>query len=1023
MAWYLKKLSSRFHCRVEVLEVDIRNGKRYNLAQPKVQQRWLSFIRQGRAAALLVTPPCSTFSRAPWANDGGPFPLRSSQCLRGFPWNSPKRREKAELGNNLADFAYEAMEAQLLQGKPAVMEQPEDLGAPRRPRVPGHRPGSMWQFAQHRQLLDLPGVRSVALAQLDFGTPSPKPTRLLHLLPGDTHPCMYEGLPQLDDEGKYMGPLPKKQGEQLIGKVGSEFKTAASAAWPPSLCEWVATQFLTAFQMNRATGGGQDQEETRKRKCEETGKRTLEGKEGNGSEKIRKVEQGDPPVIDPSSPPVKGGTGRARECSWKGHKVAFHDGGCLLSPGRWDRKRRWHPTGERWDGFRKRLRTLVLEKAGGETNLERECFSMARGAQGCKLVQDEDLLQSLRSEMGVFIGSPEAADEISPGQPFRLELMKRVLEEAGDGDCGFLEEAKEGFVVGVLHPMPRTPAAFEQQVEWSLQDDPTGGYALEKKNYPSAGEHEEHLRAHLEGEVEEGLVERMTRGDFERTFGENRAISALAVLVEDELTGKKRVIHDGSHEVRVNHRIKCQDKLRMPGGREKRYLLAQFEEERAVAFSMIGDFGKAHRRFKYRRDEQGFLGCVVTSDDGWVYVNKVGTFGVASTPYWWGRLSGSLVRLAHYLLGPSVPLELLLYADDLEALGLGPEGRKGLVMVFCYLAALGSPFKWSKQRGGLVTEWIGLTTNYGSYAFGLSEKRSSWLVSWIDDLLKNKEIEPREFAAVVGRLSFSSTALPWEKPFLGPLYTWSAAIRDQRGKVVTPWAILIIMDWIGDRLRTGGRMEKVKKEEEMCEGPVIYTDARASDEDACLGGYLAVSEDLKECPWFSIDVDETLAPWLKVRSSPKRVIAALELLATIIAIKLWGHQIGKRSRAKMKAFTDNRGNAFALVRGMSTKFPLTVLLMELAEELRVEDRRMDLEWVRRDSNIEADELSNGNWSRFDPSRRAVFDPRIHKWKVLEKMQRKSQELYEELKKMKQEKSTAKLVSGRKTKKAKVLAKW
>ena len=82
----------------------------------------------------------------------------------------------------------------------------------------------------------------------------------------------------------------------------------------------------------------------------------------------------------------------------------------------------------------------------------------------------------------------------------------------------------------------------------------------------------------------------MSRPEFEQRFGEERAVAALAVLVEDEITGKRRVIHDGSHGVRVNHRIRCQDKLRMPGGREKRFLLNRFRRARDVVFSLIGDW-------------------------------------------------------------------------------------------------------------------------------------------------------------------------------------------------------------------------------------------------------------------------------------------------------------------------------------------------------------------------------------------------------------------------------------------------
>ena len=43
--------------------------------------------------------------------------------------------------------------------------------------------------------------------------------------------------------------------------------------------------------------------------------------------------------------------------------------------------------------------------------------------------------------------------------------------------------------------------------------------------------------------------------DFKAKYGEHRAIAALAVIVEDESVGKKRMIHDATIGVRVNHRI------------------------------------------------------------------------------------------------------------------------------------------------------------------------------------------------------------------------------------------------------------------------------------------------------------------------------------------------------------------------------------------------------------------------------------------------------------------------------------
>ena len=213
-----------------------------------------------------------------------------------------------------------------------------------------------------------------------------------------------------------------------------------------------------------------------------------------------------------------------------------------------------------------------------------------------------------------------------------------------------------------------------------------------------------------------------------------------------------------------------------------------------MVFSLIGDFGKAHRRFKYIRAEQGFLACRVNEEENAIYVNRVGTFGIASTPYWWGRLSAALMRLGHVLLGPA-PIEALLYADDLETMGVGKEGRRCQVLLFVLLAAFGSPFKWKKQRGGLVTEWIGLTTDYGSYSLGLSERRAGWLVDWIGRVCQRKLVWPGEFASCLGRLGFAATALPWEKPFLGPLYTWEQQSASRRVRLWCPGRFC--PSWIG----------------------------------------------------------------------------------------------------------------------------------------------------------------------------------------------------------------------------------
>ena len=77
-------------------------------------------------------------------------------------------------------------------------------------------------------------------------------------------------------------------------------------------------------------------------------------------------------------------------------------------------------------------------------------------------------------------------------------------------------------------------------------------------------------------------MEKMSPDTFKKRFGDNTAIAALAVIVEDEEKDKKRLIHDATHGVRVNRRIKCRDKLRAPGAREKKQLLLEAMDKKAL---------------------------------------------------------------------------------------------------------------------------------------------------------------------------------------------------------------------------------------------------------------------------------------------------------------------------------------------------------------------------------------------------------------------------------------------------------
>ena len=70
-------------------------------------------------------------------------------------------------------------------------------------------------------------------------------------------------------------------------------------------------------------------------------------------------------------------------------------------------------------------------------------------------------------------------------------------------------------------------------------------------NYGSVEDRRDFARAKFEGDVKEGLMAKMSPGEFLERYGEHTAIAALAVIVEDEALDKKRIIHNATHGVRV----------------------------------------------------------------------------------------------------------------------------------------------------------------------------------------------------------------------------------------------------------------------------------------------------------------------------------------------------------------------------------------------------------------------------------------------------------------------------------------
>ena len=981
-------------------EIDILRTRKHDLTKKAFSQKLLDKIKSNCYTAVLGSPPCDTYSRVKFANRNGPRPSRTAAWRRGFPWLKGNSKRLVQLANTLTDFTWSAakLQAKLVPGL-LLLEFPEDLGAVSHGSMQGVIPASFWQYEDLNEVLKLENTTTVAVHQADYGAPYLKPTRLLFKGVPSSTGKFFRGLPRFDNLGYYTGPLPRRnasqEGLKTLARRSTDkgFRTSGTAAWPPKLCEWIAKSLDESVIFCSIESGDQVALATEEK---------FQGRE---------EDREDFPITAAVPDHWIGGIGPPRTTYALGKYFNYNDGAGLTSPGRWDKHCRVFPQGKCWDQLREKMLSVLINaklpdgSTVGSSGIQKILLQLACTPK-TDVFRTEWVLEG-RSVLRQWIAGrcgdfDQSVVDIEPGQPFCLYLLHFLLREMKDADYVLFDTLRQGVTAGILSPLPRTPALYEEQVRWRLCEDPLCHGIREAENYSSLADHLEEVEEQFRQEEKEGFMIEMEDAAVKEKYGDRFAISPLAVLVEGP--GKIRVIHDGTHKTRINHRIRCRDKLRSPGVREKHLQLRQNRQNGVIPISILADFSKAHRLVKILEQEWGMLGCKLRPGTTWL--NRVGTFGVGSAAYWWSRLSGGLMRFVYGICGKEWSFEALLFADDLDFEAESEKERIAVVFALFLLIVVGAPMKAAKFRGGFRVQWIGLFFDNKSYSLGLSPARAGWLVNWIRDKLKEGRVHVREMAGGLGRINFAATALYHERAWLGPIYSWtSAVLRANKAVVDIPWGIRLFLHWIARRLESGGELmtaPEIPKED----GDWFRSDAKAEGGRATIGAWETKGgKPAKECRWFYLELLKEEADWVfSKENDPGRVIAALELLGTLLSLILFDIRADslRSGGCSVTGMTDNLGNSFAVSKGMSTKFPLAPLLIELNEQLRCRNLDLRLTWVRRDSNVEADAITNQDFSVFDESKRIhVSYPEI-KWLVLGEVMKASKEIFDQVTLQRQE---------------------
>ena len=160
-----------------------------------------------------------------------------------------------------------------------------------------------------------------------------------------------------------------------------------------------------------------------------------------------------------------------------------------------------------------------------------------------------------------------------------------------------------------------------------------------------------------------------------------------------------------------------------------------------------------------------------------------------------------------------------------------------------------------------------------------------------------------------------------------------------------------------------------------------------------------------EVLWFSIRLTPESAPWAYAKGDPYKVVMSLEAIASLCGIMLLGtealQQKGSpaalRAAVSVSGMGDSRGGAQAMAKGASSKFPLCVVLMEMAVQQEARNLRMDAEWAPRYANEEADALSREVTLGFSAGlRRGTAGIEDMKFIVLDEMMALAGRFYREL---------------------------
>ena len=248
-----------------------------------------------------------------------------------------------------------------------------------------------------------------------------------------------------------------------------------------------------------------------------------------------------------------------------------------------------------------------------------------------------------------------------------------------------------------------------------------------------------------------------------------------------------------------NHRTRIRDQERGPIAADLRIRREKSKSGEAT-FALSADVTEAHRQAPISRQDWHLRGCQV-QPGGDVFVNTVGTFGVALASYYWS--TSAIGRLCQYIPGSSASSWHLLVADYYHLGGL--KNRAAIICFFVLCSFLGVPLSWRKTAGDTVS-WVGFELLHRSYKIGLSQRRAQRFQRWTRETADACYVHMSAFEEGLGRVMSVAGALEFERPFLSPLYRF-LTLHPRASVRRLPANVVFILWYLADRIQESGHYD------------------------------------------------------------------------------------------------------------------------------------------------------------------------------------------------------------------------